>query len=377
VVRGWVGAGLVAAAAALAGAGCSTGGGTAADGAAPDREVPDRLWVYVAASTLGDQIGILSLAPATGALSLTGMVDGPPAPRDMVWSRDRRFLYVVGENELVSFSIDRATGGLTRISSVVTEAVGAGSITLDAGGRWIWIVDPAGHFTVRPVLEGGGAGTQSFVSATQLSHAQVVTDPGGRFVFVLSCNDPRILRHMLDTSTGQLAATPPHAELPGGGGGRRLAFHPSGRWAYGLNPAAGSVTAFRYDGASGALTEPRTVTFLPDSMEGPSSCPSSGRVVVHPSGKFLYASSPHAGGRVAIFSLDPAPGSPTLVGQEVYHVFRGADPMDVDPSGSMLLVGNTAGGLLVFRIDAASGLLSYVDFGPGAQGARFVGVLPF
>jgi 6-phosphogluconolactonase len=118
---------------------------------------------------------------------------------------------------------------------------------------------------------------------------------------------------------------------------------------------AATVTAFSYDAKKGALTPLQTVPTLPKDYSGPTE---AAEIVVHPSGKFLYASNRAGVDTITIFAIDNAKG--TL--KQVDRVStKGKTPRNfaIDPTGKFLIAANEdSGNLVVFRIDPATGNLT-------------------
>ena len=104
---------------------------------------------------------------------------------------------------------------------------------------------------------------------------------------------------------------------------------------------------------------------------------SSAHVVVHPSGKFVYASN-RTTNTIGIFAVDASTGRLTLVGHETGGgMVRTPRDFGVEPGGRFLLVANQGtNNVLVFRIDATTGALARVgDPVSVASGPQFVGAL--
>jgi len=81
-------------------------------------------------------------------------------------------------------------------------------------------------------------------------------------------------------------------------------------------------------------------------------------LVVHPSGKFLYASNRAGVDSVTAFSIDRVKGTLKLIGE---FPTMGKTPRNfaIDPTGRFLLAANQeSGNIVVFRIDAATGRLT-------------------
>jgi len=156
----------------------------------------------------------------------------------------------------------------------------------------------------------------------------------------------QVLVYKFDATRGALTPNdPPFAALPPGSGPRHLAFHPSGKFAYVVNELRSTVTAFRYDGAKGALAEIETIWTIGKrtSLNHP------GEVAVHPSGKYLYISN-RGLDDLAIFAIDPATGK--LQGL-AHEPTQGKTPRNfaIDPTGKYLLAANQgSNSVVVFRI---------------------------
>ena len=78
----------------------------------------------------------------------------------------------------------------------------------------------------------------------------IQANPNGRMVYVPNTGADRIQQFLLDPKTGKLTPADPAAVATAKGSGpRHFRFHPTKPFAYFVNEAGGSVTAFRMDGA--------------------------------------------------------------------------------------------------------------------------------
>ena len=115
-----------------------------------------------------------------------------------------------------------------------------------------------------------------------------------------------------------------------------------------------TVVTYAYDPTDGGLRELGTISTLPDGYSGPSD---AAEIVLHPSGKFLYASN-RGHDSIAVFSIAPATGTLTRV--EIVPVL-GKTPRNfaLDPTGSWLLGGQSGfDNLVIFRINRNTGRLT-------------------
>ena len=88
---------------------------------------------------------------------------------------------------------------------------------------------------------------------------------------------------------------------------------------------------------------------------------SSAHVVVHPSGKFVYASN-RTTNTIAMFSVDATSGRLTTIGHETGGgMVRTPRDFGMEPGGRFLIVANQGtNNVIVFRIDATAGTLTRV-----------------
>jgi len=121
-----------------------------------------------------------------------------------------------------------------------------------------------------------------------------------------------------------------------------------------INEMGCSVTAMSYDAEHGSFTEIQTASALP-AEKSPKY--SGAEVLVHPSGKFVYASI-RGLDVISVFAVDPATGRLTLKGNtssggKIPRGFR------IDPTGHYLLAGNqSTHNVVVLKIDPSTGALT-------------------
>lgn len=286
---------------------------------------------------------------------------------------DGKKLYAVGEvgesgkrkgGAVAAFSLS-PKGELSLINDQSTVGSGPCHVTVDPSGRAVMIANYGGgsvaSYRVRP--DGGLEEAASFIQhkgsgankqRQESPHAHSVnTDASGRFVYAADLGLDKVLIYSLDAASGKLApATPPHASVAPGAGPRHFCFHPSGKYAFVINELGNTITAFRHDAATGALTEYQTISTLPEGFKGASY---TAEVVAHPSGNFIYGSN-RRGDSIAAFRVDQANGKLALAGFASEGV---KEPRNfiVDPTGKWLLVGNqNSDSIIVFAIDQSTGV---------------------
>ena len=94
---------------------------------------------------------------------------------------------------------------------------------------------------------------------------------------------------------------------------------------------------------------------LPKDYSGPTE---AAEIVVHPSGKFLYASNRAGVDTITIFSIDASKGTLKDTGR-VSTKGRTPRSFAIDPTGAYLLAANQeSGNVVVFKIDPSTGALT-------------------
>jgi 6-phosphogluconolactonase len=275
-----------------------------------------------------------------------------------------KYLYAVNENQngsVSAFAIDGAR--LTLINSVPARGSTTAHLAFDRTGKWLFVANYGnGTVAVFPIHDDGSLGeASSVVQQTGSSvnqqrqagpHAHVVVpSPDNHFLLVADLGADKVFIHRFDASKGSLTEAGA-ATLPPGSGPRHLAFTPNGRFVYVASELAATVTAFRWDASGPKLDPLGSLSMLPADYTGTKS---AAEIVVHPSGRFVYASN-RGHDSIAMFRIG-SDGKLTALGQVPTE---GKTPRNfaIDPSGNFLLAANQdSGSIVVFRIDSKTGLL--------------------
>ncbi len=165
----------------------------------------------------------------------------------------------------------------------------------------------------------------------------------------------KLFVYRLDLKTGGLQPNdPPFATVAAGSGPRHTAIHPSGRYVYLINETASTIIRFGWDSNRGGLTQFETVSTRPEGFQGPNT---TAEIVVHPSGKSLYATN-RGNNSVAVFSVASETGRLTLL-QHISTQGKTPRNCEFDPTGKWLLVTNhDSNNAVVFSIDPNTGRLT-------------------
>jgi len=159
--------------------------------------------------------------------------------------------------------------------------------------------------------------------------------------------------------THQLKEVSQTASIPGGGP-RHMKFSPDGNFALVLNELTLSVSVFKYDGASGALTMVGTTEALTSEEKALNTFNSGSEIRIHPTGKFVYSAN-RGHDSITVYQFDSASGALKRTG--VMPV-RGSWPrnFNLSPAGDFLLVaGKDSNNVSVFAVDQATGGLQYLQ----------------
>jgi 6-phosphogluconolactonase len=308
---------------------------------------------------------------ATGQASPLGLAAETPDPSFLTIHQNRKYLYAVGEGRggsVTAFAIDAATGKLKQLNSVSSKGSSPCHLNVDKTGKNLLVVNYGnGSTSVFPINDDGSLkeasttiqhqGSSTDKSRQQGPHAHSVNmSPDNRFAIVADLGLDEVKVYKFDPAASKIEPNePPFARVAPGSGPRHFAFHPKGRNAYVINEMAMTITAFKWDGKKGVLTETQTISTLPPGFNGSRRGLSTAEVVVHPTGKFVYGSN-RGHDTIAVYQVK---------GDKLEYVenvgTQGKTPRNfvVDPSGQYLLAENSGSDNVVFfKIDQKTGKLT-------------------
>ena len=336
--------------------------------------------VYFGTATTGDNRGIYAseFNSETGVLSPASRVAETSNPVFVAIHPNHKWLYSLGEvpgadgkpvGILQGYVINPANGGLTLINRRLTGGVNPCHLTIDSTGRFVLTTNYNGGFVAVYSLDAEGnlcertaliqhSGQLGPVADRQNApHAHSVNlDPTNRFAIVCDLGLDKVFVYHFDSSNGTLAPnTPPSVSVAPGAGPRHFAFHPNGKFAYVVNEVNSTMTAFSWDRENGILKEIQTVPLIPADYK---QLDTSAEVVIHKSGKFLYASN-RGYDSLRVFSIDQKTGLLTFV-QDMREALKHPRNFLIDPSGKWLVCANRdANTATTYAIDPKTGALVY------------------
>ncbi|NSW95834.1 MAG: lactonase family protein [Bacteroidales bacterium] len=325
--------------------------------------------LYVGSFTKPGQKGfsIFDFNSRSGQLKLVKEVDVGPNPSYFCYSERNKLFYFL--NEVMEFN-GVFGGGLTTFrynpddltfekqNEIIIPYAGPCYISMSPDSSFLLVANyPNGSVAVVTLDESGKplSVTDTILYVKEepdRSHAHMIlSDPGGKNIYVTDLGLDRITYYSLDTSTGRLSR-PENGSvtLPGGSGPRHFVFNDEGTRMYVINELGSTISVFSV-GEDGGLAPVQTVSTVREGFQGNNYCAD---IHIGPSGKYLYGSN-RGENTIVTFSIE-ADGTLKLVG----HTSCGGDwprNFTLDPSGKFLLVGNQKSDTIaVFRLNRSTGM---------------------
>ena len=350
-------------------------------------------FVYVSNAEDGT-IGMYTLQ-ADGSLQPGARVEAAKVVMPMAVSPDKRFLIAAVRSkpyEAYTYAIDKKSGAL--------KLVGKGPlaesypyITIDGTGRFLLGASyGANQVGVNPIGKDGKVGAPIQVIPTARNAHAIRTDNTNRFVFVPHLGTDQMFQFVFDDKSGKLSAnTPPVLQLKQGTGPRHFIFSNDNKFVYLLNELTATVTTLALDAKSGTLKEVDSASALPPDTKlgagaprgavgAPGQAPRNtdndiwaSDLHLTPNGRFLYAAE-RTSSTLGAFRVDAASGKLTYLGSTPTE--KQPRGFAIDPSGKFLVAsGEKSDMLSVYAIDNASGALKPVGKFATGKGSNWVEIV--
>ena len=330
------------------------------------------LFVFFGTHRSGTNAGF-SLAhfdTGTGELTRPELLLSADSPAFFEIHPDGRHLYTCNSGKpgaVSAYEIEPHTGQLTFLNREPAGGDDTCHLSLDRTAHFALTANyGSGNIAVFALKPDGRLGertafvqhTGSSIDPRRQTHAyahSIVTDPGNQFALVADLGLDKIFVYRFNARTGSLKPNhPPFARVALGSGPRHLKFHPNGRWVYVINEIASTITGFNWNAGAGTLGEIQTTPTVPADFTGANT---AAEIVVHPNGKFLYASN-RGHDSLAVFAVDQKTGWLKLV----EHVSCGGKTpryFSFDPTGRWILCANHGSdSAVVFQADENTGRLT-------------------
>jgi 6-phosphogluconolactonase len=279
-----------------------------------------------------------------------------------------------------TFAIDPKTGGLKQTGQVSSGGAGPAYISVDATGHSAFVANyfggtvasyriqpdgtlspPVDRIDFKDLQKFGGLGPNSARQDQPHPHCATIS-PDNRFLLVCDLGTDHITVFQIHPDTGELSDPKTFTNDHPGSGPRHVAFHPNGRWVYGINEIDSTLdhylwTATRFsDTPQGLLVNTNTPvkTIAPDF---PGDKNTAAELAISADGLFLYASN-RGEDSLVVFSIRPKDGKLELI-QRISCGGKTPRHFTLDPTTQWLLCGNQdSATITVFRRDAATGKLT-------------------
>ncbi len=288
----------------------------------------------------------------------------PDGPRGRLYSVNRPG----GGGTVAAYAVE-VDGALTFLNEQDARGANPAHLALAPDGRAVVVSNYRGsNFVLLPLAPDGrlrpAAQVHALTHRSIHPHRQAQPHPhsfnfsprlGAALGVGSDAGGDRLYQFRYDAAAGMLAAAKPAwVEIPAGAGPRHLTFHPTLPVAYAVNELFNTVAVLDEDAAAATLRYRTQVLTLPRDAVVAST---ASEVVVHPSGRFAYASN-RGHDSIAVFAVDPRDGGLAPRG----HVSSGGRTprhFACDPTGRWLLVANQdSDDIVVFAIDATTGALT-------------------
>ena len=299
----------------------------------------------------------------------------------------RRMLYSVNEGgdaktSMVSaFEMNLTSGALQPLNQVSSGGASPCYLALDGTGHSAYVANynggTIGSFIIRPDGTLSPAveridfhdekvfGSHGPVAARQEGphpHSALIS-PDNRFLIVNDLGGDAIVTFAIDPNTARLGPPTVTDSRTPGSGPRHLAFHPNGRWAYGIDELSSNIDQYLWNAThatSGAaaiahLTDTgRSISTLDPSFHGTNT---AAEIVVSGNGFFVYASN-RGEDSLVVFTVDQKDGALALA-QRIACGGKAPRHFTLDPTGRWLLCGNQdSASVTVFARDPGTGRLT-------------------
>ncbi len=329
---------------------------------------------------------------AAPGLPATAMNASTASPSTLAIDSTGNFLYAGNEiftphGSVSAYKINRMTGDLTLLNAV--NAIGAPAhVGVDNTRKFLFAAEYVGsYFEAFPILANGSLGPAVFqqksagnvdtsftqkpaTSAPPGSFAfsahegpdghphQMETDPSNQWVVGSDAGQDRIYVWKLTPgATPPLTpAATPFVNTPPGDGPRHFAFHPNGLWMYSIQEEGDTIIFWRFNPATGSLTNTQQVSSLPPGFVG---TVFTSEIRVSADGRFVYGVN-RLSDTISVFSI----GHDGTLTQESHASTLGDYPrvITIDPSGQVMVsLNQRADNATTFSVNPGNGKLTFTD----------------
>lgn len=318
----------------------------------------------------GNGINVYRVDRRTGRFRHVQRVDGLENPSFLALNSAGTHLYAVhgDRSEATSFTVDRRTGKLALLNRQSTGGFNPVHLAFDRTGRRLAIANyTTDSVCVLPVLPDGSLGAYSTLTVVKgelgphkvqqrgMYPHHIPLDRTGRFFYVPCKGGDCVIAYRLDTRGRVLLETARIAARPCAGP-RHIDFHPTRPIAYVLNELDSTITTYRQDRKSGALTPLHVVRSTPADFTAYST---GAEIWVDRAGRNVFVSN-RGHDSIGVFAIDQAKG---MLSPKQWVPTKGGTPrfFTFDPAERFLYVANQDGHSIVAYRVGRDGKLSPTD----------------
>jgi 6-phosphogluconolactonase len=347
--------------------------------------------VYLGGDTINSPAKGIYLArfnPATGQLTAPVLVAECVRPSFMATTTvgKQHILYAANEGQdehssgVSAYTINQKDGALTLLGKVSAGGPGPCYVSVDATSSCAFVANYMGSsiasYKIRP--DGsltdpveridfrqpsfGHHGPNTARQDAPHPHSANVS-PDNRFLIVNDLGNDNIATFFIHTDTAHLGPAQRNESRTPGSGPRHLAFHPNGRWAYGINELNSTVQHYLWNTTHGIggstpealLTEAGAAVSTLDS--GYHGVNTAAEIVVTPDGTAVMASN-RGENSLVVFFIDETTGALSFR-QRIACGGKSPRQFTLDETGRWLLCGNQdSGSVTIFSVDEGTHHLS-------------------
>jgi len=271
------------------------------------------------------------------------------------------FVATQGNSTLTSYGIALGTGSISGITAIATGTNPA-AIAVTPDMKSLFVSNSGGNFVTSYVLNSDGSLVVGSNTNTGTTPMGLAVDPSGKFLFVANRGSNNISVFSISGTTLTPVKGSPFTTIPPGSnlatGPVSVAVPPDGNYLYVSNQFTDTVSAFAYDGTSGALAAVGGSPYL--ACASPSVCIAPTAVTISQNGTFLFVAN-EGSNNVTSFAIcvvtsatcSTPNGTMTQVGPPV-AAGEGPVAIAVDPNFNF-----------VYVVDYLSNQVSQYLFSPG------------
>lgn len=335
----------------------------------------------------GKGIKVYKIEGQSGDWKQVQLVDGLENPSFLAKDRTGKYLYSVhGDGKIISaFKIDETTGCLHFLNRTATgfdfcnpgldpsRGYNPVHLEMDPANKYILVANHAtGNITVHPRHDDGTV--EPYISVTHVDGNpteaeeavsfsrphQICFDATGRYILVPAQGRQQgngmdqVLVYAFDSGDGSIRKVL-HVATRLRSWPRHIVLHPDNRFAYVINEWDNTVTAFSFGADSGLLKPLQVVPSLPETYTGDGQ---AAEILMHPTGKYLYASN-RIHDSIVAYEVDAQTGFLRVID---WTNCEGQTPrfMKMDADGKYLYVANEdSDDIAEFCLEPASGKLQF------------------